>query len=86
MRSSLSWFYFLLYGGCSAFLFGYCWVESELLRCRGATKLGNNDTLQSLYKVVDASCVYEVVLWLFRLMSFIGIIYACSFGVMVASQ
>uniref|UniRef100_A0A0E0DG70 PIN domain-containing protein n=1 Tax=Oryza meridionalis TaxID=40149 RepID=A0A0E0DG70_9ORYZ len=29
----------------------------QLLRCRGATKLGNDDALQFLYKVVVASCV-----------------------------
>uniref|UniRef100_A0A0D9YBW1 Uncharacterized protein n=1 Tax=Oryza glumipatula TaxID=40148 RepID=A0A0D9YBW1_9ORYZ len=39
-------------------------VESELLHCKGATKLGNDDTvLQSLYRIVDASCVQEMVLW-----------------------
>uniref|UniRef100_A0A0E0C8Y9 Uncharacterized protein n=1 Tax=Oryza meridionalis TaxID=40149 RepID=A0A0E0C8Y9_9ORYZ len=32
-------------------------VKSELLRYRGATKLGNEDTLQSLYRVVGVSCV-----------------------------
>uniref|UniRef100_A0A0E0MZF4 Uncharacterized protein n=1 Tax=Oryza rufipogon TaxID=4529 RepID=A0A0E0MZF4_ORYRU len=63
-RPSLPCFRSLLYRGCSAFLFGCCWVESELLHCKGATKLGNDDTvLQSLYRIVDASCVQEMVLW-----------------------
>ncbi len=44
-------------------LFGFCWVESELLCCRGATKLGNDDTLHFPYRIVDASFVQEVILW-----------------------
>nr|CAE02916.3 OSJNBb0108J11.8 [Oryza sativa Japonica Group] len=40
--------------------------ESELLRCRGATKLGNDDTMQSLYWIIDASwqCTLDTALYL----------------------
>ncbi|EEE60983.1 hypothetical protein OsJ_14776 [Oryza sativa Japonica Group] len=41
-------------------------AESELLRCRGATKLGNDDTMQSLYWIIDASwqCTLDTALYL----------------------
>uniref|UniRef100_A0A0E0H0M8 Uncharacterized protein n=1 Tax=Oryza nivara TaxID=4536 RepID=A0A0E0H0M8_ORYNI len=40
--------------------------RSELLRCRGATKLGNDDTMQSLYWIIDASwqCTLDTALYL----------------------
>uniref|UniRef100_A0A0D9Y634 Uncharacterized protein n=1 Tax=Oryza glumipatula TaxID=40148 RepID=A0A0D9Y634_9ORYZ len=58
-----AWLLFLALRRVFIILFGFCWVESELLYCRGATKLGNNDTLHLPYRIVDASFVQEVILW-----------------------